>query len=156
MKSLKRTIATILSLSVCMSVLSVSVYAETRNEIRVSTATDPYQGEVISTYEPVTRSSANVTFDHYYGTNFKEDGSSSYKEQVWGKTYHYIKKSNAQNEAVDGYTRARWESTINDNIYLDSGRCWDNADGYIDGMSEAKSGWLSEPMFVVAHTYYGN
>lgn len=147
----------LLALTMCVSISSISAFAVTTNEIMVVDPNAPHVTPVVSTYEPVSRASSdNVTFDHYKGTKLRDFGSASYEEMVWGKTYHYIKHYNAPNENVDGYTRARWESLLSDSIEGDSGRCWDSADHYIDGMSEAESSWVAEPIWLVAHTYYGN
>ena len=109
---------------------------------------------IISTYEPVTRSpKSNVTYDHSAKIIFDAEGSASYKEKISAKTYHNI-KNGTKLEPVDGYTRARWER--GSKILGDSGRCWDNADGEIDGYSTATSGWIVENITYVAHSYYGS
>lgn len=108
---------------------------------------------IVATYEPVTRSSANITFDHSYGVDFETVGSTSFRERVWGKTHHYIKQYGKPDQKVNGYTRARWER--GSSTFGDSQRCWDDDDNRIDGRSEATSGWISENYFYIAHTYYG-
>lgn len=111
---------------------------------------DPNPREVIAEYAPVSRASSEVKFDHHYGTYKREAGSSSFDEQVWGRTTHYIQNDDGSATLVDGYTRARWEHFLTGKIVGDSGQQWDF------GMSYAESSWISEPTFYVAHTYYGS
>lgn len=106
--------------------------------------------EVISEYAPVSRASGEVKFDHHSGTYKREAGSSSFDEQVWGRTTHYIPNNDGSTTLVDGYTRARWEHFLTGTVKGDSGQQW------AFGMSYAESAWMSEPTFYVAHTYFGS
>ena len=106
--------------------------------------------EVISEDAPVSRASSEVKFDHHSGTYKREAGSSSFDEQVWGRTTHYIPNNDGSTTLVEGYTRARWEHSLTGKIVGDSGRVWDF------GMSYAESSWMSEPTFYVARTYFGS
>ena len=150
MKNAKKLISLASALAMTISLSSFSASAKTTVTVSHITNPDNPDREVISEYAPVSRASSEVKFDHHSGTYKREAGSSSFDEQVWGRTTHYIPNNDGSTTLVEGYTRARWEHSLTGKIVGDSGRVWDF------GMSYAESSWMSEPTFYVARTYFGS
>lgn len=122
-----------------------------KGEKPISTYVSNSENDTKGNIQTMSISTRSVQFVHDSGFEYHKNGTSGDPdERVWGETSHL-----ENGKGVNGYTRARYEK--GNSIKADSGRCWDDDDGQIDGYSKAKSNWMSTFLnFYTGHTYYGN